>query len=476
MRAPPLAFASILAVLAACLMWPGTARASTVLTSIAVDHASTSGDEVGPGDVVHVTLQRAPSDKGPYDAFWGDFRLPVAPEIASGTDVLTFSIPSSASTDGEAWAAIRARQRRQPLAPLTVASADGGRSASQVSLRLYLPAVIRSVVVRNGAGRAAALGDTLEVSLDEGALKMLRQRPSVVRSPLGLFVSGRFLGGNIVDGVAADTVTVTLDRRDDNRASWQPILDGRAHFWNEFESPIALGTSDASEQTTVFRIVVSPWGNRPLWALLLLGVVVASAMVLLLRTDLARDVIHPQTGRAPYSLGRTQLFVWVSSVMLAAVAVWLETGDKTIPGGLLVALGIGGGTTLGSRVIDKSLWAEALATHQQTIKDALAAARGAANASEIKKLEQELKDAVEHHIHPQAPASENFLRDILTGLEGDALYRYQLVGWTLFIMVQFWVSVLSRVELPDLDSTRLALMGMSAGTYLGLKMPEKPAI
>jgi hypothetical protein len=298
----------------------------------------------------------------------------------------------------------------------------------------------------------------------------------VLRSPLGLFVAGRFVGGTVVDDAAADTVTVSLDRRDDNRAAWRTLFDGRTHFWSALEAPIALGTGDGSEQTTTQTLAISPWGARPVWAMFALAAVVAGALVVLLRSNIARDMVNPQTGRAPYSLGRTQLFFWVANALLAALAVWIATGDQIIPGGLLVALGIGGGTTLGSRVVDKSLWGDALVAYQANIQQAIAAATQASNLGEVKRLEQELKDAIERHVHPKAPTSQSFFRDILTGVDGDALYRYQLVAWTLVILVQFWATVLWRVELADLDSTRLALMGMSAGTYMGLKLPEKPPV
>jgi hypothetical protein len=478
MRVLARALVAVLALTAACVAVPASALAATTVASVSIDHALTAGDEAGPGDVVHVALQRAPDDKpAPVTAvYWGDLPLPVAVETPSATGAIVFTIPSSARTDEGPWTAVRAQQRRQALAPLTVASADGTRSGTAASLRLYFPAIVRAVSVRNGAGRAATPGDTLDLTLDEGALRMLRQRPAAARSPLGLFVDGRSVGGSLVDGVAPDTVTIALDRRDDNRAAWRALLDARPHVWQAYGAQIALGTSDAAEQTTAHALSLSPWGARPVWVLLALAAVIAGALVVLLRSDLARDLVNPPVGRAPYSLGRAQLFVWVANVMLAAVAVWLETGDTAFPGGLLVALGIGGGTTLGSRVVDKSVWSEALEAHRDALRKAIAAAEQAGDAPTAARLQHELDEATARHIHPKAPASEGFLRDILTGVEGDALYRYQLVAWTALVMAQFWVAVLSHVELPDLDTAHLALMGMSAGTYLGLKLPEKPPV
>jgi hypothetical protein len=45
--------------------------------------------------------------------------------------------------------------------------------------------------------------------------------------------------------------------------------------------------------------------------------------------------------------------------------------------------------------------------------------------------------------------------------------------WTLVLGVIFCVSVYNSLEMPEFSATLLGLMGISSGTYLGFKVPEK---
>ena len=46
--------------------------------------------------------------------------------------------------------------------------------------------------------------------------------------------------------------------------------------------------------------------------------------------------------------------------------------------------------------------------------------------------------------------------------------------WTLALGVIFIVKVARNLEMPDFDTSVLGLMGISSGTYLGMKIPETP--
>jgi hypothetical protein len=48
-----------------------------------------------------------------------------------------------------------------------------------------------------------------------------------------------------------------------------------------------------------------------------------------------------------------------------------------------------------------------------------------------------------------------------------------MVVWTLVLGLVFVHSVWQRVSMPEFSSTLLALMGVSGGTYVGFKIPEK---
>jgi hypothetical protein len=52
------------------------------------------------------------------------------------------------------------------------------------------------------------------------------------------------------------------------------------------------------------------------------------------------------------------------------------------------------------------------------------------------------------------------------------VHRFQLFAWTIILGVVFASAVLHEVAMPVFSATLLGLMGLSAGTYLGLKIPE----
>jgi hypothetical protein len=72
------------------------------------------------------------------------------------------------------------------------------------------------------------------------------------------------------------------------------------------------------------------------------------------------------------------------------------------------------------------------------------------------------------------PQTRGFFRDILCDSNGTAgLHRFQIVVWTIVLGVIFLVSVVMDLSMPVFSTTLLATMGISAGTYLGFKFPEK---
>src|SRR4051794_19531074 len=68
--------------------------------------------------------------------------------------------------------------------------------------------------------------------------------------------------------------------------------------------------------------------------------------------------------------------------------------------------------------------------------------------------------------------SSGFLLDILSDADGVSVHRFQLFAWTIILGVVFVSAVLHEVAMPVFSATLLGLMGLSAGTYLGLKIPE----
>jgi hypothetical protein len=74
---------------------------------------------------------------------------------------------------------------------------------------------------------------------------------------------------------------------------------------------------------------------------------------------------------------------------------------------------------------------------------------------------------------PVNSESQGFWSDILSDAQGLALYRFQMLVFNLLFGVLFILYVVQHVSMPEFDGNILTLMGMSAGTYAGFKIPEK---
>ena len=48
-----------------------------------------------------------------------------------------------------------------------------------------------------------------------------------------------------------------------------------------------------------------------------------------------------------------------------------------------------------------------------------------------------------------------------------------MAAWTVAMAVVFIVGVFRTFGMPDFDATMLGLLGISSGTYLGFKFPER---
>jgi hypothetical protein len=81
--------------------------------------------------------------------------------------------------------------------------------------------------------------------------------------------------------------------------------------------------------------------------------------------------------------------------------------------------------------------------------------------------------ALSNAVNPQA--SGGFLRDVLSDAYGISFHRFQMFVWTVVLWLLFLASVWTRLSMPEFSATLLAMLGVSAGTYLGFKIPEKDA-
>ena len=169
-----------------------------------------------------------------------------------------------------------------------------------------------------------------------------------------------------------------------------------------------------------------------LGAVLLVGVLL---VWLARRSGLLRDPANTsmQLKHRSFSLARTQLAWWFSIIFATFVFLWLVTGEApALSGQALAFLGISGVTTLASAGISAG----------ETL-----------------------------------PSAEpgRFFRDLLSDANGITIQRFQMLVMTMALGIVFLIQVATRLTMPAFDASLLTLLGISAGTYVGLKIPEKQA-
>ena len=75
---------------------------------------------------------------------------------------------------------------------------------------------------------------------------------------------------------------------------------------------------------------------------------------------------------------------------------------------------------------------------------------------------------------PAASRSIGFVKDLFSDGDGISFHRFQIIVWTVVLGIVFVKVVHSDLAMPDFDATLLGLIGLSSGTYIGFKFPEKP--
>jgi len=160
----------------------------------------------------------------------------------------------------------------------------------------------------------------------------------------------------------------------------------------------------------------------------------------------AAGMKKPENARPSFSLGRSQLAFWTVIVISSFIYVFLKCSTAQhfdIPNlndVNLALLGIAAGTTLVSKTIDNSQ-----------------------------------RDADGDAIPQQDYPSKGFFIDIISDEKGVSIHRLQNVIWTIVVGAIYIGYVANHPQLPDgtiITTQLLALMGISTGAYLGLKINE----
>ena len=235
------------------------------------------------------------------------------------------------------------------------------------------------------------------------------------------------------------SLTFPLKRTENSRDVWTYVL-GEAK-WSPREVNVSVGLEDeyAVESPAKLKLKAIPEGWFFFWAIIFVAIV-AIFGVLAHKSDLLRDS-GPQPlggGRKPYSLARTQAAWWFFLILASYLFIGILTGDfsSTITTTVLGLLGISAATVVGSAFVDAGKTAAAASPPEPT------------------------------------PVNEYWWVDILSDANGVSFHRFQNAVWNLVLGIIFVVAVYQSLAMPTFSGTLLSLMGISAGTYLGLKIPE----
>src|SRR5712692_1131744 len=205
----------------------------------------------------------------------------------------------------------------------------------------------------------------------------------------------------------------------------------------------------------------------------------------------------------PYNLGRAQMAFWFFLIYASYVVIWLITNAlDTITPSLLGLMGISAGTALGEALIDSgkdkasSSQMQDLTSEKQTLETGIPELQSQINALNAKptltpedtanrdSLNKQLQDSrtrlaqLNQQLQTIGPAStegdsQGLLRDILRDGSGYSFHRFQIFAWTIVLGIIFVSSVYNNLSMPEFSTTLLGLMGISSGTYIGFKFPEK---
>jgi hypothetical protein len=92
------------------------------------------------------------------------------------------------------------------------------------------------------------------------------------------------------------------------------------------------------------------------------------------------------------------------------------------------------------------------------------------------QLNQAKADLSQLTISPDQAKTKGFLTDIMSDENGISIHRFQMVGWTVILTLVFVHGVWTNLTMPEFSDTLLTLMGISSGTYIALKIPEKNSV
>ena len=352
------------------------------------------------------------------------------------------------------------------------------------------------------------IGETLYLDVD--SLSEAVKRDHVDPHDFVLYLNGLPLWnvhGRLVNPNAG-TLAFRLEQADSSREAWVSLLGSPRSL---LRHGVAVGAGHGQAQELEPADPIPPYVtltivqvSHLLIAALLLAGLIVGFVVLARRSNIVRDSsppFPPVNEKKPFSLSRLQMAVWFFLVLGAFIFLNLVTHSvDTLNQQALILIGIGTGTALGAALVDISKRADRtsrldeLAPSAAALKAEIDALRtagpqqpidpksGLYNAAALPSVQLAEKQArlvaidreiEDINLERTSPVSRGLFQDILSDSGGVSFHRFQMLSWTIVLALVFIYSVWERLAMPEFSVLLLSLMGISAGTYLGFKVPEK---
>jgi hypothetical protein len=362
---------------------------------------------------------------------------------------------------------------------------------------------------------SGGIGDIIVVEVDN--LDSLIKRSKSTNQNISLFINGRKIDNIKPISGAPDkdrgTLQYRLERNSINDITWADILGAPPLLGDDFfikevkvsvglENEFAIKTLSNNNNFNLIRIHRGWfWGCCVLIILYLFVVIIMARTKGLLRDrsiDLsAIGIINNNSKLNTYSLGRFQMAFWFTLTIISFFFIWLITDAyDIITPTILTLIGISAGTSLSAAVIDDSKSTELLnktidlqnendrlvieMTNINTLIDTVPAPALLSDLQNQRQSKQERLAVIiplitRNKLVLTPQQSEGFFKDLLQDVNGVSFHRLQMLVWTFVLGLIFLYSVWKRLSMPEFSATLLALQGITAGTYLGFKFPEKQA-
>lgn len=350
------------------------------------------------------------------------------------------------------------------------------------------------------------LDDVIRVQIDHLSEWSKTNDPSKLVPYLnGLAIRGNYPEEN---HAAKNHVRFHLEMTPENREAWVDLLGeppGTRRLVSftvglENQSPF---DSAHDHSNRIPLTVISPVYG--LIALLVIMITLILFIWLARTTNLIREPGPcPVPGKLrPYNLGRAQMAFWFFLLYASYLTIWLITDAlDTITPSLLALMGISAGTALGEALIDSGKddattgQLQELTAEKQALEQTIPELQSQVAETNAKStltpedttsrdgLNKQLQDSrtrlaqITQQIQvltppPSKSVSSGFLSDVLSDAAGYSFHRFQIFAWTIVLGIIFVSSVYNRLTMPEFSATLLGLMGISSGTYIGFKFPEK---